>query len=82
MFSSRMALFLLLLPASMARADETENKAIGFVVAAGGQVELDETAAGKPVVYVTSNSAKVTDAGLKELAVLKQLARWTSATRN
>ncbi len=67
--------FLLGLPwSSLRAADDAEDKAVAFVKTLGGKVERDDKAEGKPVRGVDlSNRTMVTDAGLKELAALKQL---------
>src|SRR5436190_17813763 len=66
---------LLVLVASSAavRADEAEDKAVKFVEKLDGRVTRDEKATGKPVVTVSLNFAKLTDADLKELAAFKSL---------
>ena len=58
---------------SAGRADDAEDKAVAFVEKLGGKVTRDEKAPGKPVITVSLNDTKVTDAGLKELATLKNL---------
>ena len=55
------------------RADDAEDKAVAFVEKIGGDVTRDEKAPGKPAITVNLSNTKVTDAGLKELAALKQL---------
>jgi hypothetical protein len=50
-----------------------EDKAVQFVEKLGGRVTRDNKASGKPVVAVNLGGTKVTDAGLKELAPLKNL---------
>jgi hypothetical protein len=56
-------------------AEETaaEERAVRAVQRLKGKIVRAETAPGKPVVAVDLSSTPVTDAGLKELAVLKQL---------
>ena len=56
-----------------ARADDAEDKAFKFVEGLGGKVTRDEKLPGKPVVGVNLDGTKMTDAGLKELAPLKNL---------
>ena len=56
-----------------ARADDAEDKAVAFVEKLGGKVTRDEKVPGKPVVTVSLHRSEVTDAGLKELAPLKNL---------
>jgi len=60
------------------RADDTEDKAVAFVEKLGGKVTRDDKLPGKPVIGVNLGmsviSTKVTDAGLKELAPLKNLS--------
>ena len=77
--------FLLGLPwSSLRAADDAEDKAVAFVKKLGGSVKRDDKAEGKPVRGVDlSNRTKVTDAGLKELAALKQLQslNWAAAPR-
>ena len=58
---------------STLRADDAEDKAVAFVKKLGGQVLRDEKAPGKPVIKVYLIGPQVTDAGLKELATLKNL---------
>jgi|GEM_PF-2505728 len=65
---------------SAAWADDAEDKAVAFVEKLGGTVtrELkalrkDDKALRKPVIEVQLSNTKVTDAGLKELAPLKNL---------
>ena len=55
------------------RADDAEDKAVAFVEKLGGEVTRDKKAPGKPVIAVTLSGTEVTDAGLKELAALKNL---------
>ena len=70
---------------SAARADEAEDKAVARVKEFGGTFTRDNKAPGKPVVTVDLGNTKVTDAGLKELAALKNLTtlnlyRWHKVT--
>lgn len=58
---------------SSARADQAEEKAIAYVEKLGGTVFRDNKSPGRPVATVILRSAKVRDAGLKELAELKNL---------
>ncbi len=55
------------------QADDVEDKAVAFVEKLRGTVTRDDKATGKPVVTVSLGYTKVTDAGLKELAPLKNL---------
>jgi internalin A len=55
------------------RADDAEDKAVAFVEKLGGVVTRDDKLPGKPVVKVNLADTNVTDAGLKELAPLKNL---------
>jgi|SRR5579883_2826069 len=55
------------------RADDAEDKAVAFVEKLGGTATRDEKAPGKPITVVNLIGTKVTDAGLKELATLKNL---------
>src|SRR5688572_13762631 len=64
---------LILCSGSPARADDAEDKAVAFVEKLGGTVTRDEKQPGKPVVSVNLRYRKVTDAGVKELAVFKNL---------
>lgn len=64
---------VLLAVSCVARADDAEDKAVKFVEKLGGLVKRDEKLSGKPVVTVSLNSAKLTDADLKELAAFKSL---------
>jgi internalin A len=57
---------------SSAQADD-EDKAVSLVEKLGGKATRDEKAPGKPVVKVNLRGTQVTDAGLKELAALKNL---------
>ena len=57
---------------SAARADQAEDEAVAFVKKLGGQVTRDKNGFGE-VVTVTYLSEKMTNAGLKELAPLKNL---------
>ena len=69
---------------SLRAADDAEDKAVAFVEKLGGKVKRDDKAEGKPVRGVDlADRTKVTDAGLKELAALKQLQSLdlTAATR-
>jgi internalin A len=59
---------------SSARADDAEDKAVAFVEKLGGRVARDEKTPGKPVTFVSLYFTNVSGAGLKELAVLKNLA--------
>jgi Leucine-rich repeat (LRR) protein len=54
-------------------AGEAEEKVIAAITKLQGQISRDEDKAGQPVVYVKLQGTKVTDAGLKDLAALKQL---------
>jgi len=55
------------------RADDAEDKAVAFVEKVGGKVTRDEKMPGKPVVTLSLNDRRITDAGLKELAPLTNL---------
>ena len=68
-----LVLTLLLLPVSVARAGEAEDKAVAFVKKLGGSVERDEKKAGKPVVVVNLHDLDIDETVLKELARFKQL---------
>ena len=57
---------------SALRADDAEDKAIEFVKKIHGKVTRNEQVPGKPVLTIDLR-AKVTDAGLKELAPLQNL---------
>src|SRR5690242_7446400 len=70
---SGMAWSVLLLTGSGLRAAEAEERAVRAVQALGGKVSRDDEAPGKPVTGVILMDLNVTDAGLKELAGLKQL---------
>jgi hypothetical protein len=54
-------------------ADEAEDKAVKAIQELGGRITRDKTAKGKPIVGVDLGYTKVTDAGLKHLAGVKQL---------
>ena len=54
-------------------ADDAEDNSIEFVEKLGGEVNPDSKRPGKPVIEVELASSRVTDAGLKELAGLKNL---------
>ena len=60
-------------PAPSAGADDAEDKAVKFVEGLKGKVTRDDTQPGKPVVKVELTGTEVTDAGVKELAALKNL---------
>ena len=62
-------------------ADDAEDKAVAFVEKLGGKVTRDEKLPGKPVIGVHLSFSAVTDAGLKELAPLKNLATLDLGTR-
>jgi hypothetical protein len=55
--------------------DEAEDRAVAFIEKLGGQVERDPRLPGMPVVAVAVFGTKMTDAGLKALAPLKELRR-------
>jgi hypothetical protein len=55
------------------RADEAEDKAVKAIQELGGRCGRDKKAKGKPIVNVNLTDTNLTDAGLKELAGLKQL---------
>jgi hypothetical protein len=55
------------------RADEAEDKAVKFIKKLDGRILRDEKAKDNPIVGVGLGRTKVTDAGLKHLAGLKQL---------
>ena len=57
------------------RADEVEDKAVKAIEKLGGRIYRDMKAKDKPIVGVTLPGPKVTDAGLKHLARLKQLRK-------
>jgi hypothetical protein len=69
------ALFLALTPltAVSVQDDQAEDKAVKAIQRLGGRITRDEKAKGKPIVRVELDGPKVTDAGLKHLARLKQL---------
>ena len=58
---------------STLRADDAEDKAVAFVKKLGGTVTRNEKAPGKPVFAINLSGTEVTDAGMKELAALKNL---------
>src|SRR5262245_23977591 len=66
-------LVVLLLVAGLVAADEAEDRAIAVIEKLGGSFVRDEKKAEQPVVMVRLADTQVTDAGLKELAALKQL---------
>ena len=57
------------------RADEAEEKAVKAIQKLGGSIYRDMKAKDKPIVAVVMRGPKVTDAGLKHLAGLKQLRK-------
>ena len=60
---------------SAARADDAGDEAVAFVTKSKGNFSRDDKVPGKPIVRVDRSAAiKVTEAGLKELAPLKNLA--------
>jgi Leucine Rich repeat len=68
------ALLLVLLAISRSGADESEKNAVMALEALGGIVTHDETMEGSPLVGAYfSHTARVTDAGLKNLKELKGL---------
>jgi hypothetical protein len=69
------ALLLALAPwaAVCVRANEAGDQAVKAIQKMGGRITRDMKAKGKPIVRVRLGEANVTDAGLKELAGLKQL---------
>ena len=62
------------------RADDADEKAEKFILELEGVAVRDEEAPGKPIVQVNLAHTKLTDATLKNLAVLKDL-RQTIANR-
>jgi Leucine-rich repeat (LRR) protein len=60
-------------PAVSVRADEAEDKAAKAIQKLGGSITRDKKAKDEPIVGVKLSGPKVTDAGLKHLAGLKQL---------
>jgi internalin A len=62
-----------LVTGSACRADDAEDKAVKFVTDLRGKVVRDDKLPGKPVVTVRLFVTQVKDAGLKELAALKDL---------
>ena len=56
-------------------ADDAEDKSATFVGTLGGTATRDENLPGNPVITVFLVDKQVTDAGLKELAGLKNLTR-------
>jgi hypothetical protein len=63
-------------------AEEAEDRAVAFIEQLGGQVTRDANLPGMPVVAVHLDDTHVTDAGLKELAALKQLRELTLWSTN
>jgi Leucine-rich repeat (LRR) protein len=59
--------------AGSGRADEAEDRAVKAIQEFGSRIARDEKAKDEPIVGVYLGSTKVTDAGLKHLAGLKQL---------
>src|SRR5262245_16800995 len=74
MSRSMLCALVLVFIAPAARADEAEDKAIAVVEKLKGEITRDDKKPGKPVVAVVLVGADVTDASLKELASLKNLA--------
>ncbi len=66
-------LLLALLTAPSLYADEAEDKAVATVLELHGKVLRDDKDPAHPVVRVDLSFKKVTDAGLKNLADLKNL---------
>ena len=66
-----LAALVLLLSASLLRADDVEKRAVQAIKKLGGKVVTRD----KSVVGVNFRGTQVTDAGLKELAGRKQLQR-------
>jgi Leucine-rich repeat (LRR) protein len=69
------ALVLALAPwmAVSIRADEAEDNAVAAIEKLNGRITRGQKAKGKPIVGVDLSGTKLTDAGLKHLAGLKQL---------
>ena len=65
--------WVILCSSYLVRADDTEDRAVEFVEKLGGRVIRNEKAPGKPVISLDLYNTQVTDAGLKELAGLKNL---------
>lgn len=55
------------------RADDAEERAAKFVDELDGMVIRDDKRPGKPVVKASVYASRLTDAGVKEFAVLKSL---------
>src|SRR5438876_967448 len=65
--------YYLLLAAGPLYADDAEDAAVKAVEKLGGKVTRDYKDSAHPVVRVSFSGTQLTDAGLKELAVLKEL---------
>ena len=65
-------LVIFLLPAFL-RADDAEEKAVKTIQRLGGDFRRGDTLPDKPIVLVMFYNTKVTDADLKDVAVLRQL---------
>jgi hypothetical protein len=61
--------------AQIGHTDEAEDAAVKFIENLGGRIIREEKDPNKPIVRVSLALTKVTDAGLNELAGLKQLQR-------
>ena len=64
---------LMFLAANPATAEDPEDRAVAFVQKLGGTVECNPKAMGNPIIKVSLRISQATDAGLRELAPLKQL---------
>jgi hypothetical protein len=82
LWGAGLALFVLAAAAALVRylgvhddpaRDVIEERAVQAIQRLGGKVIRDEKAPGKPVIAVFLRTPAMTDAGLKELAELKQL---------
>ena len=68
-----MGTMVVLLIAGLVAAEETEDKAIAAIAKLEGRIKRDENKPGRPVVALDLTRTEVIDAGLKNLAALKQL---------
>jgi internalin A len=62
-------------PPTVARVDEAEDRSVAFVKKLGGRVYRADYKPGRPVIGVDLVQSKITDAGLGQLAGLRELTK-------
>src|SRR5579859_6334025 len=65
--------FLVLGLSTPLRASEAEDKAVAFVKKLGGSVSREKYLPGNPVANIDLTGTRITDSGLKQLSVFKDL---------